>query len=106
VNTTTPFSTADIAAEPGQCVIYQITASNTFTRDSNTAITDLVISDLLSNFNAKAEYVESSAVTALIGTGSTITTAANKSTTAVTTTISPLAATNSATLRFKVKIKN
>lgn len=106
VNTTTSFSTADIAAEPGQCVIYQITASNTFTRDSNTAITDLVISDLLSNFNAKADYVESSAVTALIGTGSTITTAANKTTTAVTTTISPLAATNSATLRFKVKIKN
>ena len=105
LNTATSFSTDDIAAEPGQCVIYQITASNTFTSASNTAITDLVISDLLSNFDTKADYVEGSAVTALIGTGSTITTAANKTTDAVTTTISPLAATNSATLRFRVKIK-
>lgn len=102
VNTTTPFSTNDIAAEPGQCVIYQIVANNTFT---NTPITNLVISDLLSNFDTKAEYVESSAVTTVSSTNSSISVPANKTTTDVTTTVSPLAATNSATLRFKIKIK-
>ena len=105
VNTTTSFSTNDIAAEPGQCVIYQIVANNTFTTASNTAITNLVISDLLSNFNAKADYVESSAVTTVSSTNSSISVPANKTTTDVTTTVSSLAATNSATLRFKIKIK-
>lgn len=105
VNTTTPFSTTEIAAEPGQCVIYQIIAKNTFTSDSNTPITNLVISDLLSNFDTKANYVESSAVTTVSSTNSSISVPANKTTTDVTTTVSPLAATNSATLRFKIKIK-
>ena len=105
VNTTTPFITTNIDAEPGQCVIYQIVANNTFTTNSNTAITNLVISDLLSNFSNRADYVESSAVTTVSSTNSTISVAANKTATDVTTTVNPLAATNSATLRFKIKIK-
>ena len=105
VNTTTSFSTTDIAAEPGQCVIYQIIANNTFTSDSNTPITNLVISDLLSNFNTKADYVDSSAVTTVSSTNSSISVPANKTATDVTTTVSSLAAANSATLRFKIKIK-
>ena len=105
VNTTTSFSTTDIAAEPGQCVIYQIIANNTFTSASNTPITNLVISDLLSNFDTKADYVDLSAVTTVSSTNSSISVPANKTTTDVTTTVSPLAATNSATLRFKIKIK-
>ena len=94
-------STTALDAQPGQCVVYKIVATNTF---ASLGITSLVISDLLSNFSAGAT-VQSIAKTATTGSGNTVTVEANNNNTTINTTVNPLAATNTATLRFSVKIK-
>ncbi|KRG36531.1 hypothetical protein [Psychrobacter sp. P11G3] len=94
-------STTALEAEPGQCVVYKIVATNTF---SSYPVTNLVISDLLSNFSAGAT-VQTISPTTLTGTGSTVTVAANNNNTSINTTVNPLAATNTATLKFSIKIK-
>lgn len=99
------FNSNDIAAEPGQCVIYQIIANNTSSiAPLGFNITDLVISDLLSNFSANAAYVANTA-TSSATTGSTIGTPVVNAT-AITTTATTLAPQGTATMRFKVKIKS
>ncbi|MGO2277991.1 hypothetical protein [Psychrobacter sp. AOP7-D1-21] len=94
-------STTALEAEPGQCVVYKILATNTF---SSRPVTNLVISDLLSNFSAGAT-VQTISPTTTTGSNNTITVAANNDNTSINTTVSPLAATNTATLKFSVKIK-
>ncbi len=94
-------STTALKAEPGQCVVYKIVATNTF---SSYPVTNLVISDLLSRFSASAT-VQTISPTTLTGTGSTVTVAANNNNTSINTTVNPLAATNTATLKFSIKIK-
>ncbi|MGP9556476.1 hypothetical protein [Psychrobacter sp. AOP7-A1-24] len=95
------FGSEDLEAEPGQCVVYKIVATNTF---SSRPVTNLVISDLLSNFSAGAT-VQTISPTTTTGSDNTITVAANNDNTSINTTVSPLAATNTATLKFSVKIK-
>ncbi|MGP9517436.1 hypothetical protein [Psychrobacter sp. AOP7-C1-14] len=94
-------STTALEAEPGQCVVYKILATNTF---SSRPVTNLVISDLLSNFSAGAT-AQTISPTTTTGSNNTITVAANNDNTSINTTVSPLAATNTATLKFSVKIK-
>lgn len=57
VDTGSSFGTTAITAEPTQCVIYRITATNNFTTK---ALTNVVISDEASNWSAKATYVAGS----------------------------------------------
>lgn len=94
-------SATPLEALPGQCVVYKIVATNTF---SSFGINDLVISDLLSNFSAGAT-VQSITPTTTTGSGNTITVPANNNNTSINTSVSPLAATNTATLQFSIKIK-
>lgn len=94
-------STTALEAAPGQCIVYKIVATNTF---SSVGVTNLVISDLLSNFSAGAT-VQSITPTTTTGSGNTITVAANNNNTSINTTVNPLAATNTATLKFSIKIK-
>ena len=94
-------STTAIDALPGQCVVYKIVATNTF---ASVGVTNLVISDLLSNFSAGAT-VQTISPTATTGSGNAITVAANNNNTTINTTVNPLAATNTATLKFSIKIK-
>lgn len=97
------FVTADITgASPGQCIIYQIEAKNTSTAGIGFTITDVIISDLLSNFSNEADYVVNSATTTA-SAGGTYT--ATKDATEVTTTVATLAPQGTATMQFKVKIK-
>ena len=102
-----------IDAEPDQCVIYRIQATNTSSaiQTANPAaasgfdITGLTILDSLSNFSAGADLVAGSPASSATA-GSTIGTAAAADSTAVTTIASTLAPQGVATLTFKIKIKN
>lgn len=101
----TGFTKSNIVAEPNQCVIYKIDATNTSTTALGFDITGLTISDAKSQFNAAADYAPESATT--YGVAATnITTQANDDGTNINTTINTLAAQNTATLQFRVKIKN
>ncbi len=100
-------------AEPGQCVIYQINATNNFTSFD---ITDLLISDKLSNFSANATVFEkTSGVYGSIEAGSNSTIdddtvkkdssyrSANGEE-AIHATVDTLKAGEAATLQFTIKI--
>ncbi|WP_298971876.1 hypothetical protein [uncultured Psychrobacter sp.] len=96
-------------AQPNQCVIYNIDATNTSTvpDESNPnvgfEIKDVVISDAKAQFANGATYVNNSATT--LGDAPVIA-AANDNGTAITTEFSALAPQQIATLQFRVKIKN
>lgn len=59
------FVNTAISGTPGQCVVYRITATNTMTTKP---LTNVVISDLASQWNAKATYVAGSAKDSASGT--------------------------------------
>jgi len=94
------FGSGALKAEPGQCVVYKIVAENTFT---SRPVTNLVISDLLSKFSKGATVQTIFPTTA--GSNSIVTVDANNNKTSINTTVNPLAATETATLKFSVKIK-
>ncbi len=107
------FVRTNIAAEPTQCVIYQIKAENTF---SSLNITNLLISDKISNFsNGATVFEKTSGVYGSItaGSGSKITDSTVKKNAsnatigeeAVYATVDTLAANEKATLQFAIKIK-
>lgn len=99
------FRTSDINAEPNQCVIYKIDATNTSTTALGFDITGLTILDPKSKFAAAAEYVAGSATTLNVPTAN-ITTAANDDGTNINTKITTLSPQSTATLQFRVKIKD
>ncbi len=92
-------------AKPGDCIVYKITANNTFTSISNTAINNVVLSDLTNQWtnNGKVQAVyrkdavgsEGSSNTKITGSGATE---------AVSTTFSTLAAAGTGTLTFSIKV--
>ena len=53
----TAFAQTDITADPGQCIVYRVTATNTMTTKS---LNNVVISDAASQWNTKATYVAGS----------------------------------------------
>ena len=93
------FVTTDItAALPGQCIVYQIQARNTFTTAGLASnITDITILDKFGQFSANATYVPASLTTTK---GAPTITANDVSAVSFT-----LAAQETATMQFKVKIK-
>ena len=105
------FAKATINASPSECVIYRIDGTNTSsaiqtastTAVSGFNITGLTLSDLVANFSAGATYVDTTAVsTGPIGTAS-----ANSTSISATMSASDaLAPQGSASLKFRVKIKN
>ncbi|WP_350558598.1 hypothetical protein [Psychrobacter sp. CAL346-MNA-CIBAN-0220] len=99
------FSQDDVAATPGQCVVYKILATNTFSDLSSFSLSDVVISEPFTNFDTNADYVEESATTTTTGEEVTITVPAFKDTDAITTTVTPLVFAQTATLQYSIKIK-
>ena len=53
----TAFAQTDITADPGQCIVYRVTATNTMTTKS---LNNVVISDAANQWNTKATYVAGS----------------------------------------------
>lgn len=101
-------STTALEATPGQCVVYKITATNTF---SALNITDLVLADKTSNFEKNATYISGTTSTIVVSDGSTVSgvaigtntsnpTVADKS---VYATVNTLAAGKNAVLTFSIK---
>jgi len=99
------FSQDPVAATPDQCVVYRILAANTFTTLSEFSLSDVIISEPFTNFDTNADYVEASAGTTTTGAAGTITVAAFKDTDAITTTVTPLVFSETATLQYSIKIK-
>ena len=105
------FAKATINASPSECVIYRIDGTNTSSAIQTTSttavsgfnITGLTLSDSVANFSAGATYVDNTAVSSgPIG-------AASANSTSISATMSGanvLAPQGSASLRFRVKIKN
>lgn len=102
----TDFTTNEITtAEPDECVIYDITATSTFSAAPlGLDITGLKITDLFSKFSAGATYQVGSA-TSSASTDSTISSPV-VTTDDVSATASTLKPQGTATLRFSVKTKN
>jgi hypothetical protein len=101
------FNDNDIDAEPGQCVVYQIEAKNTSGAQTDVPgfnITGLKIFDLLSNFSANAD-VDKIQPTTTSGAPNTITVPAFEAADRITTTVTPLAPQDTATMQFTIKIK-
>lgn len=98
-------TTATFTSQPGDCIYYKITATNTFTNVSNTAINTVVVSDKTSNWAGQATYTGDT--NAVNSQGASITAGlVNSGTTneAVSTTFATLAAGTSANLTFAVKV--
>ena len=97
---TTFVSTPLIDALPGECIIYKVQAQNTSSpAPLGFNITDVIISDALSNFKNQADYVANSATTTVAGGSAT------NNGTAITTTIDTLTPQGTETMQFSVKIK-
>lgn len=93
-----------IDATPDQCVIYRIQATNTSSAALGFSLTDLTISDLLSNFSTGADLVAGSPATS--ATTNSIAGLASTSATAVLGTNYTLVPQGVGTLTFRIKIKN
>lgn len=93
-----------IDATPDQCVIYRIQATNTSSAALGFSLTDLTISDLLSNFSTGADLVAGSPATS--ATTNSIAGLASTSATAVLGTNYNLVPQGVGTLTFRIKIKN
>lgn len=64
-NPDTAFAQTPVTAQPGQCIVYKITATNTMTTKQ---LTNVVISDTASQWNTKATYVAGSIFDSANGT--------------------------------------
>lgn len=98
----------EINAVPGQCVVYKIKAENNSDTTKGFDIKTLVISDLLSNFEAQAsvkQIASKSPWTTLGSLASGLTEPATVTTTEVRTEIAELKPTGTATLDFTIEIK-
>lgn len=90
------FTKTDInTARPGQCIIYKIVATNSFT---NYDLTDVVINDLISNWSGKATYQS--------GTDSANVTATNDGTNIKSSALTIPKNNGTGWLQFSIKIKS
>ena len=96
-------TTATFTAQPGDCIYYQITATNTFTNVSNTAINNVVVSDKTSHWGTQATYTGDTDATSSTGTFAGLGTDSDGDA-AVTTNLGTLASGDSANLTFAVKV--
>jgi len=91
-------------AKPDQCIVYKIEAENTFSGPTDYNLTDLVISDALSKFEANADVESILEITPTTGTGTSASNTTNDGS-AITTTVNPLVPQGTATMVFRIKIK-
>lgn len=109
------FTPADVAASPGDCIVYKITAFNDFSAtDARFNFTDLVITDTTDRFNNKAQVLTSSTTPAYtvkladVASASALPTdntyGATANATAVSGTVTTLAPQKYAALLFAVKL--
>ncbi len=96
--------TSTTNVKPDQCVVYKIEAENTFTGPTDYNITDLVISDALSEFQDNATVDAILENTPTTGADTVATNTTNNGT-AITTTVDPLVPQGTATMVFRIKIK-
>lgn len=96
-------TTATFTAQPGDCIYYQITATNTFTDVSDTAIENVVVSDKISNWGTQATYTGDTDATSSTGTDAGLGTDSDGDD-AVITNLGTLASGASANLTFAVKV--
>lgn len=89
------FANTPINAEPGQCIVYQITGTNEL---GEKALTNVVISDNFSNWSGKATFVDGSAKTE--GSAGSVTSVVAP---AVKATFPSVASGATATLQFSIK---
>lgn len=95
-------TTISDTAKPGDCIYYKITASNTFTTASGTAINNVVLSDLTSQWKPKSTYQPTTASST--GNAVTVANTGNATTEAVTATLPTLAAGASGNMTFAIKV--
>lgn len=108
VDTNFSSSATPLAAIPGQCVVYQIVATNTSSTERGFDIQNLAISDATSNFSATADYRgDSLASTTSTGNRTVITAQAARTADEklIRSTVNPLVPQGTATMQFSVKIK-
>ncbi|MGP5061536.1 hypothetical protein [Psychrobacter celer] len=91
-------------AKPDQCVVYKIDAKNTFSGPTDFNITELVISDALSEFQNNATVDAILVNTPTTGSGTSASNTINDGN-AITTTVNPLVPQGTATMVFRIKIK-
>lgn len=96
-------TTATFTAQPGDCIYYQITATNTFTNVSNTAVEDVVVSDKTSNWGTQATYTGDADAVSSTGSNAGLGTDSDNDA-AVITNLGTLASGASANLTFAVKV--
>lgn len=94
-------TTATFTAQPGDCIYYRITATNTFTDVSNTAVENVVVSDKTNNWGTQATYTGDA--TSSTGTDAGLGTDSDGDE-AVITNLGTLASGASANLTFAVKV--
>lgn len=98
-------TTISDTAKPGDCIYYKITANNTFTSTSGTAINNIVLSDLTSHWKPKSTYQPTTASSSTGGPNTvTVANSGTAATEAVTTTLPTLAAGASGNLTFAIKV--
>lgn len=114
---TLTFTTSQIPAKPGQCIVYKISAFNNFTdTDSRFTFNNLIISDTIGRFNNKAKVLSSTTTPAFdikldnVANDTTVP-AANTYTAAldnieVSGTVTSLAPQKYAAMMFAVKIND
>lgn len=96
-------TTATFTAQPGDCIYYRITATNTFTNVSNTAINNVVVSDKTSNWGTQATYTGDADAISSTGSPAGLGTDSDGDD-AVITNLGNLASGTSANLTFAVKV--
>ena len=96
--------TLSTSVKPDQCIVYKIEAKNTFSGPTDYNITDLVISDALSKFEANADVESILVNTPTTGSGTSASNTTNDGS-AITTTVNPLVPQGTATMVFRIKIK-
>lgn len=96
-------TTATFTAQPGDCIYYQITATNTFTNVSSTEIENVVVSDKTNNWGTQATYTGDADAISSTGSPAGLGTDSDNDE-AVITNLGTLASGASETLTFAVKV--
>lgn len=94
------FVTSELQVDPGQCVIYRITATNNF---STKQLTDVVISDAKSRWENKATFKPNSATVSVAGVTSPAGSVTEPGTAVVTSALT-IPANSSAVLTFSLEV--
>ena len=99
--TTAQLGDATTKVSPGQCIVYRITATNTFTNPGGKTLTNVILSDAANQWNTKATYVTGSILDTGTGSGTPVAPGTTAQSSALT-----LAPGGTGTLQFVIKLNN